>query len=135
DALRAKAQAFGRGGAALKILNLITVVVGRTERQAQDRLEDYRRHASIEASLAHYSASIGIDLAKYRLDDVIEQNSTNANQSALAAITKQAAKPVTKREIIDQMVLGSRMKPMVGSPEQIADRLQEWIEHGDIDGF
>ncbi|MBB2753071.1 UNVERIFIED_ORG: FMN-dependent oxidoreductase (nitrilotriacetate monooxygenase family) [Rhizobium aethiopicum] len=135
DALRVKTEAFGRGRAALKILNLISVVVGRTERQAQDRLEDYRRHASVEASLAHYSASIGIDLAKYRLDDVIDQSSTNANQSALAAITKQAAKPVTKREIVDQMVLGSRMKPMVGSPEQIADCLQTWIEEGGIDGF
>ncbi|EJZ20148.1 LLM class flavin-dependent oxidoreductase (plasmid) [Rhizobium sp. Pop5] len=135
DALRTKAERFGRGAGALKILNLITVVVGRTERQAQEKLEDYRRHASIEASLAHYSASVGIDFSKYGLDDVIDQSSTNANQSALAAITKQAAKPVTKRDIIDQMVLGSRMKPMVGSPEQIADHLQTWIEEADIDGF
>ena len=119
----------------MKILNLITAVVGRTERQAQEKLEDYRRHASVEASLAHYSASVGIDFSKYGPDDVIDQSSTNANQSALAAITKRAAKPVTKRDIIDQMVLGSRMKPIVGSPEQIADHLRTWIEEGDIDGF
>lgn len=135
DALRAKAAAFGRGADAVKVLNLITVVVGQTEKQAQEKLEDYRRHASVEASLAHYSASVGIDFSKYELDDVIDRSSTNANQSALAAITKQAAKPVTKREIVDQMILGSRMKPMVGAPEQIADRLQTWIGEGDIDGF
>ncbi len=135
DALRAKTLANGRGADAIKILSLITVVVGKTEAQAQEKLEDYRRHASIEASLAHYSASVGVDFSKYGLDDVIDQNSTNANQSALAAITKQAAKPVTKRQIIDQMVLGSRMKPIVGSPEQIADTLQRWIEEGGIDGF
>lgn len=135
DALRAKTLANGRGADAIKILSLITVVVGKTEAQAQEKLEDYRRHASIEASLAHYSASVGVDFSKYELDDVIDQSSTNANQSALATITKQAAKPVTKRQIIDQMVLGSRMKPIVGSPEQIADTLQRWIEEGDIDGF
>ncbi len=135
DALRAKTQANGRGADAVKILSLITVVVGKTEAQAQEKLEDYRRHASVEASLAHYSASVGVDFSRYGLDDVIDQNSTNANQSALAAITKQAAKPVTKRQIIDQMVLGSRMKPIVGSPEQIADTLQRWIEEGGIDGF
>jgi FMN-dependent oxidoreductase (nitrilotriacetate monooxygenase family) len=135
DALRAKAEEFGRGADALKILSLITVVVGRTEKEARDKLEGYRRHASVEASLAHYSASVGIDFSKYGLDDVIDQSSTNANQSALAAITKQAAKPVTLRDIIDQMVLGSRMKPMVGSPEQIADHLATWIEEGGIDGF
>ena len=135
DALRAKTLANGRGADAIKILSLITVVVGKTEAQAQEKLEDYRRHASVEASLAHYSASVGVDFSKYGLDDAIDQNSTNANQSALAAITKQAAKPVTKRQIIDQMVLGSRMKPIVGSPEQIADTLQRWIEEGGIDGF
>jgi len=135
DALRAKTLANGRGEDAIKVLSLITVVVGRTENEAQEKLEDYRRHASVEASLAHYSASVGVDFSKYELDDVIDQSSTNANQSALAAITKQAAKPVTKRQIIDQMVLGSRMKPIVGSPEQVADTLQRWIEEGGIDGF
>ncbi|MBY5663501.1 LLM class flavin-dependent oxidoreductase [Rhizobium leguminosarum] len=135
DVLRATAEEFGRGADALKILSLITVVVGRTEKEARDKLEDYRRHASVEASLAHYSASTGIDFSKYGLDDVIDQSSTNANQSALAAITKQAPKPVTLRDIIDQMVLGSRMKPMVGSPEQVADHLATWIDEGDIDGF
>ncbi len=135
DALRAKTLANGRGEDAIKVLSLITVVVGRTENEAQEKLEDYRRHASVEASLAHYSASVGVDFSKYELDDVIDQSSTNANQSALAAITKQAAKPVTKRQIIDQMVLGSRMKPIVGSPEQVADTLQRWIEEGGVDGF
>lgn len=135
DGLRRKAREFGRGADALRILNLLTVVVGRTEKEAQDKLEDYRRHASVKASLAHYSSSIGIDLSKYGMDEPIAEMTTNANQSALAAITRQAAKPVTLREIIDQMVLGSRMKPVVGSAEQIADHLQTWMEEAGIDGF
>ncbi|KQV30770.1 N5,N10-methylene tetrahydromethanopterin reductase [Rhizobium sp. Root1203] len=135
DVLRGKASAMGRGADALCVLSLITVVAGRTQKEAEDKLEDYRRHASVEASLAHYSASIGIDLSRYGLDDPIDRVSTNANQSALSAITRQAPKPMTLREITDQMVLGSRMKPIVGSPEHIADRLQGWIEDGDIDGF
>ncbi|OWV99952.1 LLM class flavin-dependent oxidoreductase [Rhizobium sp. R693] len=131
-ALRQKAEAFGRGADALRILGLVTVVVGRTEKEAFSRLEDYRRHASVEASLAHYSASTGVDLSKYGLDDPIEQRSTNANQSALAAITRA---PATLRQIIDQMVLGSRMRPIVGSAEQVADHLAAWIFDGDVDGF
>jgi len=131
-ALRQKAEAFGRGADALRILGLVTVVVGRTEKEAFARLEDYRRHASVEASLAHYSASTGVDLSKYGLDDPIEQRSTNANQSALAAITRA---PATLRQIIDQMVLGSRMRPIVGSAEQVADHLAAWIFDGDVDGF
>ncbi|MDM9623140.1 LLM class flavin-dependent oxidoreductase [Rhizobium sp. S96] len=135
DALRRKAVQMGRGADALRVLSLLTVVVGRTEKEAQDKLEDYRRHASVEASLAHYSSSIGIDLSRYGLDDPIQQASTNANQSALSAITKEAPKPVTLRQIIDQMVLGSRMKPIVGSAEQVSDRLALWMSEGNIDGF
>ncbi len=135
EALRAKAEAFGRGPDALRVLQLVTIVVGRTEKEARDRLQDYRTHASVEASLAHYAASTGVDLSKYGLDDPITQASTNANQSALAAITKDAPTPMTLRRIIDHMVLGSRMKPIVGSPAQVADRLAEWIADGGIDGF
>lgn len=135
DALRRKAELNGRGAEALRVLSLVTVVVGRTEKEAQGKLEDYRRHASVEASLAHYSASTGVDFSKYGPDDPIEQTSTNANQSALAAITKEASRPVTLRQITDQMVLGSRMKPIVGSPEQVADRLAEWVSQGGVDGF
>jgi FMN-dependent oxidoreductase (nitrilotriacetate monooxygenase family) len=135
DALRRKAANAGRGAGALRVLNLISIVVGRTEKEAQEKLEDYRCHANIEASLAHYSASTGVDFSEYRLDEPIEQRSTNANQSALSAIASQSAVPVTLRQIIDQMVLGSRMKPVVGSPAQIADVLQRWIEESEIDGF
>ena len=135
EALRRKTQEFGRGRDALKILSLITVVVGRTTKEAEDKLADYRAYASVEASLAHYSSSVGVDFSKYGMDEPISQMSTNANQSALAAITKEAPKPVTKREIIDQMVLGSRMRPMVGSPAEIADQMAVWIEDAGIDGF
>jgi FMN-dependent oxidoreductase (nitrilotriacetate monooxygenase family) len=137
DALRQRAVHFGRRRDDLRVLALVTVVVGQTEKQAQDKLGDYRRYASIEASLAHYSSSIGIDLSKFALDEPIEQVSTNAQQAALARVTgKAGGKPaMTPRQIIDQMVLGSRQKPIVGSPEQIADQLQRWMEDGGVDGF
>ncbi|MGO4563647.1 LLM class flavin-dependent oxidoreductase [Rhizobium sp. 2YAF20] len=136
SALHRRAVDFGRGADDLRVLNLITVVVGRTEREAEDKLEDYRRHASVEASLAHYSSSIGVDLSKFGMDEPIEQRTTNANQSALAVVSgKGGGAPLTPRQIIDQMVLGSRQKPIVGSAEQIADHLQMWIETGGIDGF
>ncbi len=134
DGLRARAVAFGRPADSIKVLNLVTIVTGRTEREAKERLEDYRRHASVEASLAHYSSSIGIDLSQFSLDESILQTKTNANQSALAALTG-GKENATMRQIIDQMVLGSRQKPIVGSPEQIADHFETWMREADVDGF
>ncbi|WP_132518429.1 LLM class flavin-dependent oxidoreductase [Rhizobium sp. BK376] len=136
EALRGRAVDFGRRADDLRVLSLVTAVVGRTEKEAQDKLEDYRRHASVEASLAHYSSSIGVDLSKFGMDEPIVDQASNAQQAALANVTGKAGKPpMTPRQIIDQMVLGSRMKPIVGSAEQVADYLQAWVEESGIDGF
>jgi hypothetical protein len=37
--------------------------------------------------------------------------------------------------VLDQMTLGGRAKPVVGSPQQIADELESWIEEAGVDGF
>jgi alkanesulfonate monooxygenase SsuD/methylene tetrahydromethanopterin reductase-like flavin-dependent oxidoreductase (luciferase family) len=61
DALRAQAVAAGRAPGDLKIIMGITVVVGRTQRDAQEKFAEYARHASPEAGLAHFAAGSGID--------------------------------------------------------------------------
>ncbi|MFC4170034.1 LLM class flavin-dependent oxidoreductase [Teichococcus aestuarii] len=128
--LRARA-----GGRPLKVFAGATVIAGRTEAEARDLLEEYRRHASVEGALAHASASLGIDFAKYGMDEPIEAGPTQAIQSNVTAM-KQAAGPVfTKRKLIDQFVLGSRQPPIVGSAAQVAERLIGWAEAADVDGF
>lgn len=109
-----------------------TVIAGRTEAEARDLLAEYRRHASVEGALAHASASLGIDFARYALDEPIG-GSGNAIQSNVEAL--RGATTLTKRKLIDQFVLGSRQPPIVGSAEQIADALQAWVEEADVDGF
>jgi FMN-dependent oxidoreductase (nitrilotriacetate monooxygenase family) len=134
--IRQRAVANGRNADAVKLFTGLSVVVGRTEAEARAKLEDYRRHASTQGALAHYSSSIGIDLARYELDEPIVYQKTNANNSALEAITTRSPDKVwTRRELMDQMVLGSRQKPVVGTPEQIADHMQAWIDIAGIDGF
>jgi len=69
DALRAQAVAAGRAPGDLKIIMGITVVVGRTQRDAQEKFAEYARHASPEAGLAHFAAGSGIDYSTYAPDD------------------------------------------------------------------
>ncbi len=49
-----------------------TVVTGRTEREAQEKLADYRRHASVEGALAHASASLGIEFERFGMDEPVD---------------------------------------------------------------
>lgn len=112
-----------------------TLVVGRTEAEARDKLEDYRRHASVEGALAHASASLGIDFARYGMDEPVQAGPTQAIQSNVDAMARQAGPTWTKRKLIDQFVLGSRQPPIVGSAEQVADALMGWVKDADVDGF
>jgi alkanesulfonate monooxygenase SsuD/methylene tetrahydromethanopterin reductase-like flavin-dependent oxidoreductase (luciferase family) len=125
--LRARA-----GARPIRIFVGATVIVGRTEAEAQSLLEEYRRHASVEGALAHASASLGIDFARYELDEPIG-GSGNAIQSNVEAL--RAGSALTKRKLVDQFVLGSRQPPIVGSPDQVADALQAWMVEADVDGF
>ena len=119
----------------IKVLVGATVVVGRTEREARDLLADYASHASTEAALAQASASLGIDLSRYALDEPIASGPTNAIQSNVAAMARVAGPAWTKRKLLEQSVLGSRQPPIVGDPVQVADALQAWVTAADVDGF
>ncbi|MSO91552.1 MAG: LLM class flavin-dependent oxidoreductase [Acetobacteraceae bacterium] len=134
--IRAQAGARGRDPSDILIFLLATVVVGRTEKEARDKLEDYRRHASVEAALAHYSASAGVDFAKYDLDEPIRYVKTDANNSHLEAITTRSPERIwTKRRVMDEMILGGRTAPIVGTPAQIADAFEALVAVTDADGF
>ena len=129
--LRQRARARGR-----EILVFVgaTVVVGRDDAEAADKLADYRAHASAEGGLVHFSASVGIDFDRTDMDQPIAAGPTQANQSNLESVTKPG--PVwTKRRLLDSMVLGSRQPPIVGGPEAVADALQAWVAEADVDGF
>jgi alkanesulfonate monooxygenase SsuD/methylene tetrahydromethanopterin reductase-like flavin-dependent oxidoreductase (luciferase family) len=112
-----------------------TVVTGRTEAEAKDKFEEYRRYASSEAALVHAAASMGIDFSKYDIDEPVETGKSQAIVSNVEAMTRTAGPQWTRRKLLEQMVLGSRQAPWVGSAEQIADTMIAWSQEADVDGF
>ena len=132
-----RAQAVARGRDSSDVLGFVqfAVVVGRTDAEARDKLEDYRQYASPEGALAHLSAAMGIDLGAYAPDEPIGFVKTEGNNSQLEAITTRANTVFTVNKLMDRMVIGSRNPPIVGSPQTVADAMMQWMEQTDIDGF
>ena len=119
----------------IRIFMGATLILGRTRAEAEAKLAEYRQHASIEGALAHASASLGIDLARFAPDDELpEAGQSQAIRSNVEAL-RAAAPRATKRALIDRMVLGSRQPPIVGSVEEVADELIAWMDQADVDGF
>jgi FMN-dependent oxidoreductase (nitrilotriacetate monooxygenase family) len=135
DDIRAKAMAYGRGADDVKAFLGATLIIGRTEKEAQEKYEEYKRYVSSEGALAHAASSLGIDFARYDLDEPIDTTKSQAIVSNVEAMTRSAGAQWTRRKLLEQMPLGSRQAPWVGSAEQIADLMIEWTNETGVAGF
>ena len=133
--IKARAEAKGRSGDDVKVFLGATLILGETDAQAQEKFAEYRRYVSSEAALVHAAASLGIDFAKYDLDEPIETGKSQAIVSNIEIMNKAAGPKWTRRKLLEQMVLGSRQTPWVGSAQSIADTLIGWSEETGVAGF
>ncbi|QQZ42402.1 LLM class flavin-dependent oxidoreductase [Pseudomonas sp. SK3(2021)] len=132
DKVRASAVAAGRNPEDIKVFMGLNVIVAETEELAWKKHAEYRRHASAEAGLAHFSASTAIDFSRYEIDEPIQYVKSNAIQSATRNLQNN---DWTRRKLLDQHALGGRYITLVGSPQQVADDLESWIAETGLDGF
>ncbi|MBF7688858.1 LLM class flavin-dependent oxidoreductase [Acinetobacter rathckeae] len=122
----------GRSRNEVKIFVGITVVTAETEQQAQDKFKEYQHYASPEAGLAHYSSSVGINLAQYAEHETIPYQKSNSIQSINKKFKSQA---ITPHHLKQQHQLGGRYPLFIGSGQQIAQQLIQFLDETGIDGF
>jgi FMN-dependent oxidoreductase (nitrilotriacetate monooxygenase family) len=134
ESIRGQAVQQGRAPSDIQVFLGATIVTGRSDGEAQEKFIEYQCYASSEAALVHAAASMGIDFSKYDIDAPIETKS-NAIVSNVDAMTRSAGPQWTRRKLLEQMVMGSRQAPWVGSAEKIADTLIAWSDEAGVDGF
>ncbi len=136
--IRKRAAALGRNPDEVKAFVELNVVTARTEAAAQAKFNDYRSYGSIEAALALLSGWMGTDLSKYALDEPLTTYfESEAIRSGVEALTinNPDKKVWTVRDLAEATIVGGSTTTIVGSPEQVADTLQEWQRDTDCDGF
>lgn len=134
--LRAQAGLQGRDPQSLKVFTLMTPIVGRTEEEAWEKYEELSSYISYEGALSLLSGWSGVDFSEYEPDQEIEYIETNAVKSMMEGLTKSNPnKTWTVRELANFAGIGGMGPVAVGTPEKIADTLEEWIDKTDIDGF
>ncbi len=134
--IRRGALEQGRAASDILVFTLLTVIVGRTDAEAQAKHAEYRRYVSHEGALTLMSGWTGIDFSRYDLDEPIRYIKNDAIQSATEALTSaDPDRTWTVREIAEFGGIGGLGPVIVGSPQRVADELQAWVEETDIDGF
>jgi len=132
--VRERAAEFGRDPEDILFLKAQSIVVAETEAKAKAKFANLREHVSYEGTLALVSGWTGVDFGKYQPDDELNYIQTNAGQGTLEFLTSgDPARKWTLREMVNWVGVGGGS--MVGSPEQVADSLQEWVEETGLDGF
>lgn len=134
DRLRAAVTGKGRDPRSVRVFTMLTPVVAETSEAAREKLRSYEELVSVPGAFALFGGWTGVDLAELELDTPLSYQDTDANRSALAAFTTEG-RAWTPRELAGFIGLGGRAPVVAGSPGEVADELERWVEEADVDGF
>jgi len=137
--VRAAAAALGRDPNHIKIFPQMTPILGRTLEEAQAKHDRYKAVADWEGGLAKLSQYLNVNLFAYPLDEPFNTQTVVASDSSIHTMVNML-KQFEGQDITPRM-LGEKMGfcgfgPMpVGTPEMVADVMEDWVNNGDVDGF
>lgn len=130
-------EKFGRDPQSVKFLALICPIIGRTEEEANKKFEDLQKYGDIDGALALFGGWTGIDLSQYEDDQELRHVESNAIRSAVEGWSKSSpsVKKWTRHTVAKHITVGGLGATVVGTPEQVADEFERWIDEADVDGF
>ncbi len=136
--IKSRLGKYGRRPDQLLIMPGIFPVLGGTEAEAQENYEFIQSliHPTIAwAILKQYY--VGVDLSGYSLDDVAPPlpGNTELNKSRLKLVSDLASTGLTLRQLYLSLATARGHRTVVGTPEQIADAIEDWFSNGAADGF
>lgn len=136
-ALKRRLPAFGRNPDAVTILPGVMPVVGRTDREAFDKLQTLQGYVSETNALQMLSDRLGRDMSGYDLDGPIPDIGTTDGSRAFADVmlAKGRRENMSLRDLYNLAAAARGHWVLCGSGERIADTLQGWFEGGAADGF
>jgi len=134
DDVRARAVAAGRDPDEIKVLFVCAPVLGVTEAEAHAKLAAIAAHPSyIDRVLAGISSITDIDFSEFDLDQELPHLTTNGEQGSLDAFARFGNGQTLRERCMEQVNRG--LEGLVGTPDQVADRMGEIMEEVGGDGF
>jgi FMN-dependent oxidoreductase (nitrilotriacetate monooxygenase family) len=133
DDIRSRMVAAGRNPDDCKILFLVSPIVGETEQEARDKKHRWMTSDTfVEHTLVELGSITEIDFSVFDLDKPLPEVSTNGERGTLENFARGGAGK-TLREIA-HTGLGEAVE-LVGTPDQVADRMAEVMTEVGGDGF
>lgn len=135
--LKSRMAAFGREPDELKIMPGFFVTVGDTQEEAHEKREVLQRLIHPEVGIALLSQRMGLDLSGFDVDgplpDVPQDKVISSRVTLLMDMARRDN--MTIRQLYTQIAGGRGHYDICGTPEHIADVMEEWFQTGAADGF
>lgn len=135
QAVRAMAESQSRKDD-YRLLFGLQPIIASTEAEAKARAKELAERIPLDAILARMSGVLGTDFSKLDPDLPLAEMDTQTSRGLMAATTSTAdGGKITLRDAAARWALSVSIPQVIGTPEQIADRMEQlWRESGG-DGF
>lgn len=136
--VKGRARALGRNPDQLLVMPGVVPIVGKTQAQAREKFDAMQRHVSLEEALPLLSFFIGHDISSLPLDAPLpatlgESEAMKSRTTLLLELARR--EQLTLRQLALSVAAARGHLLLVGTPDRIADTLQEWFERRAADGF
>lgn len=138
--IKDRARKFGRDPSSVKVFFTFKPIIGATSSEAVARRDRIYAGtaATTEIGLANLSARIGFDVSSLPLDEPLREDMIPENSQGMRGVFYQyysrAGAAPTLRTIAGWEA-SKESYPVVGTPEQIVDQIEEIIEYAGNDGI
>jgi len=130
------ATKFNRKPDSVKRIYGVQTVVGLTRSEAQEKYQRIQECIPLEGALAWISGHFGPDFSKYDLNEHVQNIEIPGIQGLFDSIIyAKGGAPVTVKEAALIYAEGMGMPRLVGTPADIVDQLEHFIDAGGADGF
>ncbi|GAA0623235.1 NtaA/DmoA family FMN-dependent monooxygenase [Kutzneria viridogrisea] len=137
DDIRLRAEKADRDPDEIKVLFCVTPTLGDTERDAQDKQQRMVSSTRfVKDILAQMSALTEIDFAQFDVDKPLPHRlETNGEKGTLDKFQQWGSGKTLRELVIDGAGGLVSSVPLVGTPDQVAERMGEVMEQVGGDGF
>ncbi len=134
--VKGRAKAIGRHPDSLKILPGVLVVVGDTVTEAQEKLAHLNSLIHYDSGISSLNMALGYDVSNFDPDGLLpEIPPTNGSHTGRDRIIALAQKENLTIRQLAQRAASYGGLIFVGTPETIADDMEQWLTEEGSDGF
>jgi FMN-dependent oxidoreductase (nitrilotriacetate monooxygenase family) len=141
DDVRARAEAHGRDPDSVKVLFLVSPILGETRQAAVDRRRQVQEEAAANpvTRLAGMGYSTDIDFSVFDLDTPIKELAsqlvTNGHQSSLQQFVAHNGERTLREVAVQSSSSAGQRVELLGTPSEVADQMGDVMATVGGDGF